>query len=168
MQNSDFWGTKFKEESFKNELLFIILIEKGVVMINNYSKPILTCISKLSLFIGNLLMSIIIFFYMSFLHDLSQLSAGVSLWHSTVFEFYVLAAISLIGIVLGFIIKRNHMKKICAYTILGYLLSILSTNAYYHKKIYFNFPMQMIVGLICIIPFIISFSYILAPKESLK
>lgn len=105
---------------------------------------------------------------MSFLHDLSQLSAGVSLWHSTVFEVYVLAAISLSGTVLGFIIKRNNMKKICAYTILGYLLSILSTNAYYHKKIYFNFPMQMIIGFICILPFIISFSYILAPKDSLK
>lgn len=105
---------------------------------------------------------------MSFLHDLSQLSAGVSLWHSTVFEFYALAAISLIGTVLGFIIKRNHMKKICAYTILGYLLSILSANAYYHKKIYLNFPMQMIVGFICVLPFIISFFYILEPKDSSK
>jgi hypothetical protein len=105
---------------------------------------------------------------MSFLHDLSQLSAGVSLWHSTVLEFYALGAISLIGTILGFITKRNHMKKICAYTIFGYLLSILSTNAYYHKMIYFNFPMQMLVGFVCILPFIISFSYILAPKDSLK
>lgn len=113
-------------------------------------------------------MSIIIFFYMSFLHDLSQLSAGVSLWHITVLEVYVLATISLIGTILGFITKRNHMKKICAYTIWGYLLSILSTNAYYHKRIYFHFPMQMLVGFICILPFIISFSYILAPKDNLK
>jgi len=124
----------------------------------------LTCISKVSLFIGNLLMSIIVFFYMSFLHDLSQLSAGVSLWHSTVLEMSTLAIISFIGTILGFITKRNHMKKICTCTILGYLLSILSTNAYYHKRIYFNFPMQMPVGFICIIPFIISFHYILDRK----
>ena len=62
----------------------------------------------------------------------------------------------------------SHMKKICAYTILGYLLSILSANAYYHKKIYLNFPMQMIVGFICVLPFIISFFYILEPKDSSK
>jgi len=141
-----------------------------VFIIKNYFKPIqiLTYISKLSLFIGNLLMSIIIFFYMSFLHDLSQLSAGVSLWRSTVLEVYVLATISLIGTILGFITKRNNMKNICAYTILGYLLSILSTNAYYHKRIYFNFPTQMLVGFICILPFIISFHYILSPKDNLK
>jgi len=141
-----------------------------VVIINNYFKPTqkLTCISKLSLFIANLLMSIIIFFYMSFLHDLSQLSAGVSLWHITVLEVYLLATISLIGTILGFITKRNHMKKICAYTIFGYLLSIISTNAYYHKRIYFNFPMQMLVGFICILPFIISFHYILTPKDRFK
>lgn len=60
------------------------------------------------------------------------------------------------------------MKKICTCTILGYLLSILSTNAYYHKRIYFNFPMQMLVGFICIIPFIISFHYILDRKDNLK
>lgn len=132
--------------------------------INNFFKPMLTCISKLSLFIGNLLMSIIVFFYMSFLHDLSQLSAGVSLWHSTVLEMSTLAIISFIGTILGFITKRNHMKKICACTNLGYLLSILSTNAYYHKRIYFNFPMQMLVGFIFIIPFIISFHYILDRK----
>lgn len=71
----------------------------------------LACISKLSLFIGNLLMSIIIFFYMSFLHDLSQLSARVSLWHSTVLEMSTLAIISLIGTILGFITRRNHMKR---------------------------------------------------------
>ena len=154
----------------KNEFLFIIMNRERVVIIDNYFKPtqMLTCISKLSLFIGNLLMSIIIFFYMSFLHDLSQLSAGVSLWHSTVLEVYVLATISLIGTILGFIKRHNHMKKICAYTILGYLLSILSINAYYHKRIYFYFPMQMLVGFICILPFIISFPYILAPKDSLK
>jgi hypothetical protein len=141
-----------------------------VVIINNYFKPTkeLASISKVSLFIGNLLMSIIIFFYMSFLHDLSQLSAGISLWHTTVLEVYVLATISLIGAILGFITKRNHMKKICTYTILGHLLSILSINAYYHKRIYFHFPMQMLVGFICILPFIISFPYILAPKDSLK
>ena len=141
-----------------------------MVIIDNYFKlkQKLTCISKLSLFIGNLLMSIIIFIYMSFLHDLSQLSASVSLWHITVLEVYVLATISLIGTILGFITKRNHMKKICAYTILGFLLSILFTNAYYHKRIYFNFPLQMLVGFICILPFIISFPYILAPKDNLK
>lgn len=141
-----------------------------MVIIDNCFKSIqkITCISKLSLFIGNLLMSIIIFLYMSFLHDLSQLSAGVSLWHITGLEVYVLATISLIGTILGFITKRNHMKKICAHTILGYLLSILSTNAYYHKRIYFHFPMQMLVGFICILPFIISFPYILDPKDSLK
>ncbi|OPJ61135.1 hypothetical protein D2A34_17155 [Clostridium chromiireducens] len=139
-----------------------------MVIINNYFKSLLTRISKSSLFIGNLLMSIIIFFYMSFLHDLSQLSAGVSLWHSTIFEVYILLLISLIGTMLGFITKRNHMKKICAYTILGYLLSILSINAYYHKRIYFYFPMQMLVGFICILPFIISFPYVLGHKDSLK
>lgn len=128
----------------------------------------LACISKLSLFIGNLLMSIIVFFYMSFLHDLSQLSARVSLWHSTILWMSTLAIISLIGTILGFITKRNHMEKICTCTILGYLLSILSTNAYYHKRIYFNFPMQMLVGFICIIPFIISFHYILDRKDNSK
>lgn len=139
-----------------------------MVIINNFFNPILTRISKVSLFIGNLLMSIIIFLYMSFLHDINQLSAGVSLWHSTIFEVYVLAAITLIGTMLGFITKRNHMKKICTFTILGYLLSILAINAYYHKRIYFYFPMQMLVGFICILPFIISFSYILGRKDSLK
>ncbi len=128
----------------------------------------LAFISKLSLFIGNLLMSIIVFFYMSFLHNLSQLSARVSLWHCTVLGMSTLAIISLIGTILGFITKRNNMKKICTCTILGYLLSILSTNAYYHKRIYFNFPMQMLVGFICIIPFIISFHYILGRKDNLK
>ena len=139
-----------------------------MITINKFFKPILACISKLSLFIVNLLMSIIVFFYMSFLHDLSQLSAGVSLWHSTVLEMSTLAIISLIGAILGFITKRNHMKKFCTCTILGYLLSILSTNGYYHKRIYFNFPMQMLVGFICIIPFIISFHYILDRKDNLK
>ena len=75
-------------------------------------------------------MSIIIFFYMSFLHDLSQLSAGVSLWNRTVLEVLVLAIISLIGIILGFITKHNHMKRICTFTILGYILSIIVTSAY--------------------------------------
>lgn len=137
-----------------------------MVSINNYFKKIPIVISKISLFIGNLLMSIIIFFYMSFLHDLSQLSAGVSLWHNTILEIYVLAIISLIGIILGFVIKRIHMKKICAFTILGYVLSILAINAYYHKRIYFIFPMQMLVGFLCILPFIISFHYILVVKHS--
>ena len=139
-----------------------------MVVIHIHFKEIPIHISKLSLFVGNLFMSIIIFLYMSFLHDLSQLSAGVSLWHSTVLEVCVLATISLIEVILGFTTKRNHMKKVCTYTILGYLLSILSTNAYYHKRIYFHFPMQMLVGFICILPFIISFPYIFVPKYSLK
>ncbi|AGF57948.1 hypothetical protein B0P06_003742 [Clostridium saccharoperbutylacetonicum] len=137
-----------------------------MVSIKNNFKLISIFISKLNLFIGNLLMSIIIFLYMSFLHDLNQLSARVSLWHNTILEIYILAIISLIGIILGFVIKRIHMKKICIFTILGYVLSILSINAYYHKMIYYTFPMQMLVGILCILPFIISFHYILAVKHS--
>ncbi|OOM81469.1 hypothetical protein CLOBL_01750 [Clostridium sp. BL-8] len=59
----------------------IILIIIGVY------KAMLAFISKLSLFIGNLFMSLIIFFYMSFLHDLSQLSAYQRAFHCGIIQF---------------------------------------------------------------------------------
>ena len=125
---------------------------------------ILFVISKLSLIIANLIICANMFAFIAFLNDLSQLEAGVKLWHSIISKIYLTAIISTIGIALGFIAKGSHIKKIFAFTAIGYLLSDISANIEYHRHI--DFPLQIIVAFISVLPFIASISYTMDMKHS--
>ena len=125
---------------------------------------ILFVISKLSLIIANLIIFANMFAFIAFLNDLSQLEAGVKLWHDIISKVYVTAIISAIGIALGFIAKGSHIKKIFTFTAIGYLLSDISANIEYHRHI--DCPLQIIVAFISVLPFIASISYTMDMKHS--
>ncbi|MDP4183181.1 MAG: hypothetical protein Q8942_19090 [Bacillota bacterium] len=116
----------------------------------------------LCLIIGTLSASGIAFIYIAFTHDLAVLLAAIELWNKFVFQLNMTIIILALGIILGFITKCSNTKKILILTIVGYLLSFLSAYAVYRHIV--DFPIQIFLGFLSVLPHVLSFLFLLGSK----